>query len=161
MTCDEAQPRISRAAGVTPGDAELRQHLRTCRVCSSTFEEQATISYVLRNDSGVRVPSDFATRVLARIEHPASLREWMDLKPWTLRLAPVAAGLLLFARLWAQSAPAFSLEILMDHWMDVRGQVPAVGRFWRGASAEILFEAVLDGHPAAAMGYYEPRAHDR
>ena len=161
MTCNEAQRWISCVAGATQGDAELRQHLRTCRVCSSTFEEQATISYVLRTDSGVRVPSDFATRVLARIEHPACLLEWMDLKPWTLRLAPVAAGLLLFARLWVQHTPAFSLETLMDHWMDVRGQVPATGLFWRGAPDEILFEAVLDGHPEAAMGYYEPRTHDQ
>ena len=133
MTCHEALRRSSRAAGATRGDAELRQHLRTCRVCSSTFEEQATISYVLRTDSGVRVPSDFATRVLARIEHPACLLERMDWKPWTLRLAPVAAGLLLFARLSVQQTPAFSLETLMDHWMDVRGQVPATGLFWRGA----------------------------
>ena len=99
--------------------------------------------------------------MLARIEHPACLLERMDWKPWTLRLAPVAAGLLLFARLSVQQTPAFSLETLMDHWMDVRGQVPATGLFWRGAPDEILFEAVLDGHPEAAMGDYGPRTHDQ
>jgi hypothetical protein len=162
MTCDEAQRRIPRAADGAVMDADFSRHLDACDVCSGILEEHATVSYMLTTCAPRPAPPGFASRVRGRIEARASLLEWTDWKTWTLRLAPLAAGLAVGAALWMAPAPQWSLWRLMDEWTDVRGRAPVTALFWHDVPDDVLLQAVLDGRPEAAMRhYYVQDRHDQ
>jgi hypothetical protein len=161
MTCDEARRRVARATDGSAAEAEFWHHLNGCVVCSTTLEEQTTVSYLLQDLAAVCVPPDFSTRVRARIADRASLLAWTDWKSWTLRLAPLAVGLLLIAGTEIGRAPSRDFDSLIEQWLAVRGHLPATALFWHDAPDEILLEAVIDGRPEAAMrNYYVQGPHD-
>jgi hypothetical protein len=161
VTCDEAQLRIACAVDGTPGEAALLDHTRECDACKATLEDHATIRYLLNDFAYDPQPALFSRRVRARIERRASLLGWADWKSWTLRLAPAAVGLVVFAGLWLHRIQPAALETVMEQWMGVRGQTPAIGLFWHDAPQDVLLEAVLEGRPDAAMrSYYIEGIHD-
>jgi hypothetical protein len=154
MTCDAAQRRISRAADGSVMDADFWRHLERCSVCSTILEDHATVSYLLTTCAPRPVPPGFSRRVRLRIALRTSLLEWTDWKSWTLRLAPLAAGLAVAAIVWLWPAAPRSLEAVMRNWTDVRGQTPVTALFWHDVPDDVLLQAVLDGRPEASMRHY-------
>jgi hypothetical protein len=113
----------------------------------SREEDQSLVRSVLASLPPPDVPADFVARVNARIDETAGWFGLADFRVWTLRLAPLAAGLALIAVLWpaaaattpAASSPAapalsFSPTSATDWQQDVSG--------------DALLDAAL--HPAGA-----------
>lgn len=156
MNCQKARASIARAAEGVVTDADFRRHIADCESCRAILEDQVTVRYLLSALPAETVPVDFATHVTARLEPRALLLDWTDWKSWTLRLAPLAAGLAVIAAIWSARPPttSHSLESVMETWLAVRGQIPATGLFWHDAPHDSLLEAVLDGEPDSAMDTY-------
>src|SRR5438128_12344305 len=70
----------------------------------SREEDQTLVSSVLASMPKPDVPADFVARVNARIDETAGWFGLADFRVWTLRLAPLAAGLALIAVLWPGTA---------------------------------------------------------
>ncbi len=66
----------------------------------SSEEDQALIAAALASIPPPDVPADFVTRVSARIDESEGWFGVADFRAWTLRLAPLAAGLGLIAMFW-------------------------------------------------------------
>ena len=66
----------------------------------SSEEDQALIAAALASIPPPDVPADFVARVSARIGESEGWFGVADFRAWTLRLAPLAAGLGLIAMLW-------------------------------------------------------------
>ena len=67
--------------------------------------DQDPVAALLRATPPVTVPTDFLTRVNARIDDTAGWLGLADFRAWTLGLVPAAAALVLVAILWP-AAPA-------------------------------------------------------
>ena len=67
--------------------------------------DQDPVAALLRATPPVTVPTDFLTRVNARIDDTAGWLGLADFRAWTLGLVPAAAALVLLAMLWP-TAPA-------------------------------------------------------
>ena len=67
-------------------------------------EDQALVAAVLASMPPPNVPADFVARVNARIDETSGLLGLADFRAWTLRLAPLAAGLALIIVLWPGTA---------------------------------------------------------
>lgn len=70
----------------------------------SSEEDQARVAALLASMSPPDVPADFVARVNARIDETEGWFGVADFRAWTLRLAPLAAGLGLIAVLWPGAA---------------------------------------------------------
>jgi hypothetical protein len=73
-----------------------------------TDREQDLVASVLASMPPPEVPADFVARVNARIDETSGLFGLADFRAWTLRLAPLAAGLALIAVFWPGAATASS-----------------------------------------------------
>ena len=77
--------------------ARLDAHAATCAACRRALEEQAAVKRMLADLPAVEVSRGFAARVRERVEQ----RPWWmpagNWRLWTLRLAPIAAVLTIFA----------------------------------------------------------------
>src|SRR5438105_15703377 len=67
-------------------------------------DDQAQVARLLASMPPQEVPADFVARVNARIDETAGWFGLADFRVWTLRLAPLAAGLALIAVLWPGTA---------------------------------------------------------
>ena len=67
-------------------------------------EDQALIAAALASMPPPDVAADFVSRVNARIDETEGWFGVADFRAWTLRLAPLAAGLALIAVLWPDAA---------------------------------------------------------
>ena len=70
----------------------------------SSEEDQAQVAAALASMPPPDVPADFVARVNARIDETSGLLGIADFRIWTLRLAPLAAGLALITVLWPETA---------------------------------------------------------
>src|SRR5436190_16238043 len=70
----------------------------------SSEEDQALVAAALASMPPPDVPADFLARVNARIDETSGLLGIADFRAWTLRLAPLAAGLALITALWPETA---------------------------------------------------------
>ena len=107
MGCESYQNRLMDAALGAPdpeGDAELREHLRVCRVCSAELERQRVLAAAMdRNLDALgtqELPLGFAARVRARVAEEESRGS-----AWLWRWWPAAAGALAVAMLVFWLAP--------------------------------------------------------
>ena len=76
--------------------------------------DQTLVAAVLASMPAPNVPADFVARVNARIDGTSGWFGLADFRVWTLRLAPLAAGLALIAVLWpatAATTPATSSSV--------------------------------------------------
>ena len=94
----------------------------------SSEEDQTRVAAILSSMPPADVPADFAARVNARIDETSGLFGLADFRAWTLRLAPLAAGLALIALLWPATpgrssavtpATSFSPTSVTDWQQDV------------------------------------------
>ena len=76
----------------------------------SSEEDQSLVTSVLASMPAPDVPSDFMSRVNARIDETSGWFGLADFRVWTFRLAPLAAVLALIAVLWP-AAPTSSAFI--------------------------------------------------
>lgn len=100
----------------------LTRHLTGCAACRAALAEQVAVKEWLMELPWPDVSPDFATRVRLRlIDTPA----WLDVanwRGWTLRLAPLAALLLMLVWLpvQADSTGSPTLGSLLDSWWAAR-----------------------------------------
>jgi hypothetical protein len=76
-----------------------------------TDNDQDFVASILSSMPPPEGPADFVARVNARIDETSGLFGLADFRAWTLRLAPLAAGLALIAVLWPDTTPAASASL--------------------------------------------------
>ena len=104
-------------------------------------EDQEAVAAILASRAQPDVPADFVARVNARIDATAGWFGLADFRLWTLRLAPLAAALGLFAVLWPAAAPTGTATVPAA---TAAGFSPASATDWQqDVSAEALLEAAL------------------
>ncbi len=122
-----------------------------------TDDDQIQVAALLASTPPPEVSADFVSRVNARIDETAGWFGLADFRVWTLRLAPAAAALALFAILWPGSA-ARSVAPAPDAATATAGSnapatsfSPATAGDWqRDVSADALLDAALHPAPGAA-----------
>ncbi len=95
---------------------QMALHLAGCPACRQAVNDQERVRRLLAELPFPEVSQDFVERVRARIAAPA----WFDVadwRVWTLRLAPVAA-VLLVALMWGvtETSRAQSLSSVLEAW---------------------------------------------
>lgn len=126
--------------------AALDAHLATCAGCRDAFEDQRLVSVLLRSRPPLRPSPAFAARLSSRLDDVSGWLGLLDWQAWTLRLAPVAIGLLL-AAIYSGAAvesTAPSSPTLETWARDVSDASSAVSAVWQGeASPDALIETML------------------
>jgi hypothetical protein len=150
ISCEEARRLMLRDDGVPSPDGtptELFLHVRACDGCRAQLEEQLTVRGLLADLVEEPVPPGFAARVCARVEIGASPVERVNWKSWTLRLTPVAAGLLLAGALMVirASRASVSLDTVLDQWTTGDTSSSAATLLLDGAPANRLLQELLVG----------------
>ena len=126
MSCEHWLPMLLRAAedgldalGITEQDG-LTAHLAECIECRRALVDQRAVREVLSMRTDADVPPGLAARVVNQ-EHVwpgwVNVLRW---RTWSFRLAPLAAGLLLFGVANTRSASApeqiVGLSELTESW---------------------------------------------
>ncbi len=156
MTCDDVERAvIARAARrLDPAGAErLEAHLDACAACREAAGGQDEVAGVLSARPDAPPPLGFATRVMARLDGPATWLDVINWRRWTVRLAPVAAALLVVAAVGLRPAAAvepIEFSDLVTDWVavDEAASSPALSLLWQEeVSDDTLLEAVLTSGP--------------
>ena len=152
MRCDDVERAvIARAAGrLDPAAAErLEAHLDGCAACREAAGSQDAVAAVLSARPAAALPLGFATRVMARLDGPPTWLDVINWRRWTVRLAPVAAGLLVAAAVGLRPAEAvepIEFSDLVTDWVEVDDAAgpPALSLLWQEeVTDDALLEAVL------------------
>lgn len=99
MTCDAAADLIEPvAAGELAADAELSAHLAVCPACAQSLEEARQIDGLLRARPAPSAPSQFTSRVVARLHRATWRRE--QIIDAVFNTLMIAAALTVAAGLW-------------------------------------------------------------
>jgi hypothetical protein len=105
-------------------------------------DDQKQVSALLASMPPPDVPADFVSRVNARIDETEGWFGVADFRAWTLRLAPLAAGLGLIAVLWPGTATSTSAPASAD--TPSADFSPASASDWQqDVSADALLAAAL------------------
>lgn len=156
LTCEQATPLVARMAdGALEDDdrAALDHHLAACATCRAALETQRAVATVLRARPQAAAPATLAARLAAEIAIESAWLGVADWRGWSVRLAPIAAALVLAAVLWGggrQAQPAASLAPIVETWMmgDRTDGLPATSVFWQAdVSADTLLVTVLRSGP--------------
>ena len=173
MTCQQAEPLLARAAdgrlGVSPSET-LARHLAGCAGCREALDAQRAARELLASRPDAPVPLGFATRVMANLppRRPSAAAAWLEAlnwRAWTLRLAPVAGALFVWAALGLgpseeiAQAGAVEFSDLATAWVDDAATADAAGAgldtvtwLWQDESAvtdDLLLDVLLAPDPAA------------
>lgn len=106
-----------------------------------TDEDQEAVAAILASRAQPDVPADFVARVNARIDATAGWFGLADFRLWTLRLAPLAAALGLFAVLWPAAATTSTATVPAATAVNFS---PASATDWQqDVSGDALLEAAL------------------
>ena len=100
MRCDEAQEMLAREDGgrlSLDQQRALSTHLVACTECQGVAHDQRMVAEILASRPDAQVSPGFADRVVSALDAQESWVLLADWRRWTLRLAPVAAGLALAA----------------------------------------------------------------
>jgi anti-sigma factor RsiW len=129
---------------------DLAAHLAGCPACAQEWRVQSDVHAILGSREAAQVPAGFARRLDAAID---ALSPWwmqFDFRWWTLRVAPVAAVLLLLVGGAAALSTAGS---------GTSGQTASVTTALWDANATVsndsLLLAVLSGSPDDDVARYE------
>jgi anti-sigma factor RsiW len=165
LSCDEAATYIVRLADGdesldTPARARLEAHLEACDQCRASLDTQRSVAAWLRSRPVDRVPADFAARLATRLDEeiradrstPSTWLGLADWRVWTLRLAPIAALLMLAVLLGSSSRDA---PPTIDDWALASDDNPsaAVLLLQPGVTSDSLAESFVTGElPSANEG---------
>lgn len=185
MTCQEAEPLLARAADGSLGTGRnpaLARHLRDCAACREALAVQRAARDLLAGRPDVPVPPGFATRVMANLpqRQPPAAAAWLEVlnwRAWTLRLAPVAGALFVWAALGLgpseeiARAGAVEFSDLATAWVDdaaagddAAGDAAGAGLdtaswLWQGENEvtdDLLLDVLLAADPAATGAELAP-----
>ena len=106
----------------------------------SEDDDQKFVAALLASTPAPEVSADFLSRVNARIDETEGWFGLADFRLWTLRLAPMAAGLALIAVLWPAPTTA-------PVTIPAEGAAPSASDWQQDVSADALLDAAL--HPSA------------
>jgi len=104
-------------------------------------DDQNRVAALLASMPPPDVPGDFVSRVNARIDESEGWFGVADFRVWTLRLAPLAAGLGLIAMLWPGAASTTSSVSTVAPAADFSPASPA--DWQQDVSADALLAAAL------------------
>lgn len=179
MTCQEAEPLLARAADGSLGAGRnrgLARHLADCAACREALDIQRAARDLLAGRPDVPVPPGFTTRVMANLppRRPAAA-SWLQVlnwRAWTLRLAPVAGALFLWAALGLgpseeiAQAGAVEFSELATAWVDDASTEAANGPgldtatwLWQDESEvtdDLLLDVLLAADPAEGLDESAP-----
>jgi len=145
MTCEEANALLldELAGRVDDGRREdLHEHLAGCAACRETAAAQSDVSRVLASRPETEVRADFAARLARELAQESG---WFGLADWrwlSMRLAPVAALLLLAAglvigRQQSPASPQASLSTVVETWASGgTGGAPVTSVLWQEETSE-------------------------
>ena len=171
MSCERWYATLARVSDDADADADamgeldpqtrqaLTDHLAGCRDCREALDEQRTVRRLLTSRVDARPPTGFAERVVSRLDTGPSWMDALRWRTWTYRLAPVAAGLLVFAVVttWATTPTGNATETtdglpdLAESWafgeqdVDARPAFTLWGR--DDVTPDMLLEALLSVEP--------------
>ena len=110
-----------------------------------TEKDQDLVASILASMPKPDVPADFVARVNARIDETAGWFGLADFRVWTLRLAPLAAGVALLAVLWPATA-ATTTTAASSPVAPASSFSPTSASDWQqDVSADALLAAALTG----------------
>ena len=175
MTCEQAESLLVRAADGTL-NAERRaavdRHVAECAECREALDAQRMTRSLLAARPDTAARPGFVTRVMANlpaqdpasgsVEAAASNGDWLDLlnwRVWTIRLAPVAATLLVAAAFGggasagtngtSETGEAIAFTDLAAAWAIEDGSNETVTRLWQNGPAaegdDLLLDVLLAG----------------
>jgi predicted anti-sigma-YlaC factor YlaD len=165
MTCDDALPLMAAEFDGRLDEAQtgaLGEHLAGCEACRAAASAQADVAAVLASRPEERVAPSFAAQLAERLDRESG---WFGLADWrvlTLRLAPIAALLLLAAgvvveRTGTTSSPTVeatgSLSAVVETMAGVENdRQPVTSVLWQAsASDDAVLLAVLAAPSDATM----------
>lgn len=162
LSCEEAAPFIVRLSDEdesldAASRAQLDAHLARCADCRAALETQREVAGWLRSRPVDRVPDEFAARLSRRLDEEARTDQsmpWLgiaDWRVWTLRLAPLAALLLLFVLLGA----SVDAQPTIDDWTlgSDDGSSAATLLLQSDVSSDSLTESLVTGElPSGVEG---------
>ena len=156
MSCDDVERAvIARAAGrLDPAGVErLEAHLDGCPACRGAASGQVDVAAVLSARPDAAPPPALVTRVMAHLDDPPTWLDVINWRRWTVRLAPVAAALLVVAAVGlgpAEAVEPIEFSDLVTDWVgaDDAAALPAFSLLWQDeVTDDTLFEAVLAASP--------------
>lgn len=157
LNCHDAERLLARGLGEALGDSamdtELSQHLAECANCRETLAHQRRVADALRQRSDTSLPAGFAGRLAARLDAETDWLGFANWRTWTVRLAPLAAGLLVAAALTSASPASddtIDLYDVTETWvLGTDGDVlPTTALFWQAdVSDDSLLEVILTAQP--------------
>ncbi len=155
MRCDDAERALMRrAAGrLDPAAVQrLEVHLDGCPACREAAGSQQEVAAILSARPDAAPPLGFATRVMAHLDSPPTWLDVINWRRWTVRLAPVAAVLLVVAAVGfgpADAVEPIEFSDLVTDWVEADGTPPEFSLLWQDDVADdTLLEAVLTASPA-------------
>lgn len=144
MTCEEANRLLLDDLAGRLDDSQrtdLHEHVAACAPCRETAAAQAEVSRVLASRPESAVRPDFAARFSRQIGREAG---WFGLADWrwlSMRLAPVAALLLVAAGVLIESqqasSPPASLSAVVETWASGGSDAtPVTSVLWQQQASE-------------------------
>ena len=161
MNCESWLPTLLAAAedGLDRLDGPERDrftaHLEHCAACQDALDEQRAVHTVLATRSDADVPPGFTAHVAAGVTIERSWGDLIQWRTWSIRLAPLAAGLLLFSVVMARSVTeptqVADLPDLAETWAfgaSGTGTRPAFTVLGQdGITGDVLLDAILSTEP--------------
>ena len=154
MKCDEVQEMLAREDG---GRLSLDQqrglstHLVACEECQGVACDQRMVAEILVSRPDAQVSPGFADKVLSALDAPESWVLLADWRRWTLRLAPITAGLALAAvfvpsAMIEASGPQLEQVTQALALGDREGEPTVTSLFWQpDVDADTLLVAAVTG----------------
>jgi len=159
MTCDDAhQILMDELAGRLDAGRgqQLREHLAACSRCREVADAQADVSRALASRPETPVRADFAARLAAEIARRSG---WFGLADWrwlSVRLAPIAALLLLATGLFVERQSAkwallSSSSTVVEYGTEGTSEAtPVTSVLWEQQSSEDAALLILLAAPSDA-----------
>lgn len=161
MTCDRWLPMLLLAAEgrLDELDAVERDgvtaHLAECPQCREALKDQRVVAEALKRRGDAPVPTGFLARVVSLVGRRVRWADQLSWRTWTVRLVPVAVGLLLLAFVAApersDSTTTVGLPELVNAWAfgtDGSDALPAFALLGQeNVSGDELLDVILSNEP--------------
>ena len=165
MSCETFVPALLQAAAdgldaLSAADRDaLRRHLEQCAECRRDLEAQRAVRAALTSRVDAEAPVGLVARVVSEIDAGRSWVELLRWRTWTVRLAPVAAGLLILGLVTARDTSDATESVvgvseLAESWAFGEQGTTPVFTLWGqdDVAGDLLLDAVLSADPDERLG---------